>query len=133
MALNSLINLYNGNPSDGLTDGLAVSLDDDISNLITGTVNASENQTVYIKAALRCESGYKTTGDTTIWFSGTNADKWAVSATENGIYNSTLVISDTIEDTNKTFWLAVSGQNGEIPAIDTGTKIRVSGSIETAD
>jgi hypothetical protein len=72
---NAYINLYKDNPTSGGTDGTLVSLGDDLSSLISSTVNATEDETKKIKIALRCENGYKTTGPVTVLVDGDNADK----------------------------------------------------------
>ena len=60
--------------------------------------------------ALRCDTGYKTEGDTTISFSGTTADKWLIATDANyadakaaaaATFATTLTIADSIGDTNK--------------------------------
>ena len=124
------INLYGDDPTDGRTDGTLISLDDDISSPIQASVNASKEETQKQKLALRCEEGYSTNADTTIWFKGANADKWSVSKTENGTYASTLIISDAIIDKNVTFWVAAHGVSGELPDIDLTSKIKVSTNIK---
>lgn len=123
---NSFIRMYKDDPTDGRTDGTLISLDDDLSTPVQATVNASKEETAKQKLALRCESGYITDADTTIWFKGANADKWSVSLTEDGTYSSTLIISDAIGDKNVTFWVAAHGVTGELPDIDTTVKIKMS-------
>lgn len=127
---NSFIRLYKDDPTDGRTDGTLISLDDDLSTPVQATVNASKEETAKQKLALRCESGYLTNADTTIWFKGANADKWSVSLTEDGTYSSTLIISDAIGDKNVTFWVAAHGVTGELPDVDTTVKIKVSTNIK---
>jgi hypothetical protein len=123
------INLYKDNPTEGLADGTLVSLGDDMSSLISETVNASESETKKIKVALRCESGFATTGPVTIWFAGDNSDKWQVGASEDGEFSDILEFEDVVGNTNKVFYLAVTAQNGEIPTLDTSTKIRVKATL----
>jgi hypothetical protein len=124
------INLYGDNPTDGRTDGTLISLDEDTSSPIQATVNASKEETQKQKMALRCEEGYLTNADTTIWFKGANADKWSVSLTEDGTYASTLIITDAISDKNVTFWVAASGVTGELPDVDTTVKLKVRTNIK---
>jgi hypothetical protein len=126
---NEFINLYKDNPTEGFNDGTLVSLGTDLSSLIEETVNASESETKKIKVALRCENGFNTTGDVSVWFVGDNADKWAVGATEDGEFSDVLTITDTIGNSNKVFYLSVTAQNGEVPSVDTSTKIRVKATI----
>lgn len=123
------INLYKDNPTEGLADGTLVSLGDDMSSLISETVNASESETKKIKVALRCEPGFATTGPVTVWFVGDNADKWKAGATEDGTFDDILEFEDVVGTTNKVFYLSVTAQNGELPALDTSTKIRVKATL----
>jgi len=127
---NPFINLYGDDPTEGRTDGTLISLDEDNSSPIQATVNASKEETKRIKMALRCEEGYTTNADTTIWFKGANADKWSVSLTENGTYSSTLIISEAIGSRNFVFWIAAHGMTGELPDVDTTTKVKVSTNIK---
>jgi hypothetical protein len=126
---NEFINLYKDNPTNGLADGTLVSLGDDLSSIIETTVNASESETKTIKLALRTENGFATTGATSIWFVGDNADKWSVGATEDGEFSDILTINDTIGTTNKVFYVKAAAQNGEVPQVDTSTTIRVKATM----
>lgn len=127
---NDYINLYFDNPTNGRTDGTLLSLGDDVSSPLSIIVNASKNERKVVKVALRCETGYKTDGDTTIWFQGVNADKWSVCATEEGSYGSALIIDNIIEDTNYIFYISGMATKGELPDLDLTTKIKVSTTIK---
>lgn len=129
-SFNDFINLYFDNPTDGRTDGTKMSLGDDGSSPLSVIVNASKNERKVVKVALRCEAGYQTDGDTTIWFQGVNADKWSVCATEEGTYGSALIIDNIIEDTNYVFYISGVATKGELPDIDLTTKLKVSTTIK---
>lgn len=115
---NPYINFYIGNPTEGRTDGDLMSLEDDGSNPLSVTVNASNGERVITKVAIRCEPGFQTDGDTVIWIRGTNYDKWSLCLTEDGTYGSTLRITDVIEAENFIFYVAGIATQGELPDID---------------
>lgn len=127
---NMFINLYTDDPTENREDGTLVSLNDDTSSPLAVTVNSSKEERKKIKMALRCKSGYQTNGDTTIWFSGPNADKWSVCQTEDGTYSSTLVLSSIVGTTNVIFYVQAAATKGELPDIDTTTRILVNTTIE---
>lgn len=127
---NDYINLYVDNPTAGRTDGTLMSLGDDGSSPLSVTVNASKNERKIIPVALRCQTGYKTDGDTTVWVRGANADKYSLCKTEDGSYGSALVIDELIDDTNYIFYLSVVGTNGELPDIDMTCKLMVNTTIK---
>ena len=80
---NAYINLYTGNPTAAGTDGTAVSTGDTEASPVSVTLNASNAETAIIKCALRCESGYKTSGNTVITFTGssTPSGRWPQTTT----------------------------------------------------
>lgn len=124
------IDVYNGNPTAGGTDGTAVSTGGAQTNPVAVTLDASQQETATVKLALRCESGYQTRGNTIISFSGTSSGYWTVSDTENGTYASTLTISNTIGATNTIFYVKASSASSETPTVDTSVSIQVTTKIE---
>ena len=125
------INLYNGNPTVGLTDGNLVSTGGAQTNPVAFTLDASQSESATAKLALRCESGYHTTGNTVISFTGTSAGYWTVCDTENGTYASTLTISTSIDTTNTIFWVKASSATTETPSVDTFVTLQVVTKVET--
>jgi hypothetical protein len=124
------IDVYNGNPTAGGTDGTAVSTEGAQTNPVAVTLDASQQETATVKLALRCESGYQTRGNTIISFAGTSAGYWTVCDTENGTYSSTLTISNTIGATNTLFYVKASSSSAETPTVDTSVSIQVTTKIE---
>lgn len=127
---NDFINFYFDNPTVGRTDGTLMSLDDDGSSPLSVTVNASKNERKIVKCALRCEPGYMTDGDTTVWFRGANADKWSVCKTEDGAYGSALVIDELIEDGNFIFYISGLATKGELPDNDLTVRMMANTTIK---
>lgn len=127
---NDYINLYVDNPTAGRADGTLMSLGDDGSSPLSVTVNASKNERKIVKVALRCQPGYKTDGDTTVWVRGANAEKWSLCKTEDGTYGSALVIDELITDVNYIFYISGAATNGELPDIDLTCKLMVNTTIK---
>lgn len=126
------INVYNGNPTVGLTDGTLVSSAGAQTNPVAFTLDASQSESATAKLALRCESGYHTQGNTVVSFTGTSANYWTVCDTENGTYASSLVISDSIDATNTIFYVKASSASSETPNLDTSVSIQVVTKVEVA-
>ena len=124
------INLYNDNPTAGLTDGTVVSTAGAQTNPVAFTLDASQSESATAKLALRCESGYHTQGNTVISFTGTSAGYWTVCDTENGTYASSLVISNSIDATNTIFYVKASSASSETPNLDTAVSIQVVAKVE---
>ena len=126
---NAYINLYKGSPTAGGTDGTLVSLDGVGTSPVSFTLDATQSESGKQAVALRCESGYTTSGDTTVTASSTNAGKWSFSNSENGTYASTLTISTAIGTTNTVFYVKASSVNTESPGTDTSVTIDVTATI----
>lgn len=127
---NEYINLYIDNPTQGRTDGTLMSLGDDGSSPLDITVNASKNERKIIKVALRCQPGYVTDGDTTIWVRGANSEKWSIGKTADGSFDSAIVITDIINDGNYIFYVSGVATKGELPDIDLTCKLLVNTTIK---
>ena len=125
------INLYNGNPTAGLADGTVVSTGGAQTNPIAVTLDASQSESAKVKLALRCESGYHTTGNTIISFTGTSTGYWTVCDTENGTYTNSLTISTSIGTTNTIFYVKASSATTETPNLDTSVSVQVVTKVET--
>lgn len=127
---NTYINLYKNNPTAGGTDGTAISTDGEYTSPLTVTLDASLAESKKVKLAIRTESGYQTTGDTTISDYGDTTDKWKLSLTEDGAYSDSITITDTITTTNTIFWVEASSTTTEKPRIDSSVSLRVTTTIE---
>ena len=131
---NAYINLYTGNPTAGGTDGTAVSIGDTEASPVSVTLNATNSETAIVKCALRCESGYKTSGNTVITFTGTSAAKWQIAADASyadataaaaATFATSLTIPTAIDTTNTIVWLKALSSADESPANDTGADLQV--------
>lgn len=124
------INVYNNNPTVGLTDGSVVSTSGALTNPVTVTLDATQSETATVKLALRCDSGYHTNGNTVISFIGVSAGYWTVCDTEDGTYASTLTISTSIGATNTIFYVKAASATTETPNLDTTVSIQVITKVE---
>ncbi len=126
---NAYINVYKNNPTVGLQDGTCVSTGGTYTEPISVTLNASTNESKKVKLAIRCESGYKTVGDTTITDSGDSDDRWKLCTTENGTYADSITISTAIGTTNTIFWAQASSSSVETPSTDRSVSLQVTATI----
>jgi hypothetical protein len=124
------INMYNNNPTVGLTDGTLVSTGGEQTNPVAVILDATQSETAIVKLALRCENGYHTQGNTVISFVGVSAGYWTVCDTENGTYASTLTITSSIDSTNTIFYVKAASSTSETPNLDTAVSIQVITKIE---
>ena len=124
---NAYLNLYMGDPTEGDTDGTAVSTGDN-STPLTFTLDASENEVASDTVALRCETGYQTVTDTTITMVSDTSNHWALSL--DGVnWSSSVTITDTIVNSNVTFFVRASAVSTENPSNDTSVKINIQTKI----
>ena len=121
------------NPTAGGTDGTAVSLDGSETAPLSVILDAAANEAKTVKCAVRCGSGYKTSGDTTISFEGESATKWSAADTEDGTFSSSLTISDSVGVTNRIFYIRAASSSDETPHKDTSVKIVLHATIVSAE
>ncbi len=126
---NQYINLYMNNPTAGGTDGTAVSLDGSQAAPLTFTLDATSGEAKTMKCAVRCESGYTASGDVTISFSGTNAAKWGVCATENGTFAGSLTLSGGVGNTNRLLYIRAQATPDEQPQRDESVSVTLAATV----
>lgn len=124
--------VYQGSVTASGTDGTAVSEGTETS-AITFTLNATNNEESSSKTlAIRCDTGYNTTGNTTISLTGTTAAKWALSL--NGstweTYGSPITITSTIGTTNTLFYIKAKAVDTETPVNDVSVDLSISSTIQ---
>ena len=130
---NQYISLYMNNPTAGGTDGTAVSLDGSETAPLSVTLDAAANEAKTIKCAVRCGSGYKTSGDTTLSVEGESAAKWSAGDTENGAFSSPFTIPDSVGATNRVFYVKAQSSSDETPRKDTSVKVVLHATIIEAE
>lgn len=128
----NLIHMYGGTVTAGETDGIQVSEGSESNPLTIGPLNASNNEeSVPVKAALRCDSGYSTSGNTTITPQGSTAAKWALSTDNNGSpsgfngWGEALIFSSVINSTNTIFWVKAKASSDEAPSNDDSVNLNI--------
>lgn len=147
--MSEYISLYMNNPTNGGTDGTAVSENMSQTSPVSVVLNATENEVKAVKAALRCAEGYKTSGKTRVSFafwdgteyqdSGGSIGRWQVAMdndfTEETVLNegdwkNSLEIEDVINSKNYCFWLKIAADSTEAPHTDKTVSIHIEGTIE---
>lgn len=147
--MSTYISLYCGNPTAGGKDGTLMSENMAQTSPLSVTLNATENEVKAMKVALRCEDGYRTSGDALVnfkfWdgseyqYEGGNLSKWKLAAddgyTEENVIDSaswadTLTISDVVGSTNHCFWVKAESSSDEKPQTDRTVAIHVEGIVE---
>ena len=147
--MSEYISLYMNNPTNGGTDGTAVSENMSQTSPVSVVLNATENEAKAVKAALRCAEGYKTSGKTRVSFafwdgaayqdSGGSIEKWQVAmdsdfteetALTQAQWKSALEIEEIISSTNYCFWLKSTADSSEAPHTDKTVSIHIEGVIE---
>lgn len=127
---NKYINLYMGDVTEGGSDGIPISTDNTETSPLEITLDAANNESKTVKVAVRCEPGFITTGNTAITFVGSNSNKWVISASENSSLESSLIIRDSINETNKILYIKALSTADEDPVIDSSTNIRITTKIK---
>lgn len=134
------VRLYADNPTKNGTDGRDISESTQEFPLSVIVNTKSANHTI-VKAALRCDLGFRTTGSTEIEFAGNTATKWQIADDDNFVdeemaeyatYHESLSIDDVIGDKNHIVWLKVSSGVDEEAQVDTSVKIRIHGNTVPA-
>ncbi len=134
------IHIYQGDVTSGGADGTLVSEGAGDAPITIGPLKASVNEVSDpVKLAIRCDTGYITSGDVTITPDGYSADKWALapdssgSAGTFGAYGAALTISSAIDATNTLFWVKAKAANDEPnPANDISVNLAVAAVIAAA-
>lgn len=126
---NAFINLYMNNPTAGGTDGTAISTDGTYTSPLTVSLDAAINESKTVKLAVRTETGYTTTGSTTISDNGDTNDRWKLCLTENGTFTDSITISNAITDVNTVFYAKASSADTETPSTDRSVSLRVAATI----
>lgn len=126
---NTFINLYMNNPTAGGTDGTAISTDGTYTSPLTVSLDAAINESKTVKLAVRTQTGYTTTGSTTISDNGDTNDHWKLCLTENGTFTDSITISNAITDVNTVFYAKASSADTEVPSTDRSVSLRVAATI----
>ena len=127
---NAYINIYKNNPTAGGTDGTVVSTGGAYTDPVTVSLNAANNESRTVKLAIRCESGFTTSGNTVIADSGDANDRWKLSTSgDDDTWADSITIATPIGTTNTVFWAKASSSDTESPALDRSVGIQVSATI----
>ncbi|WP_378955373.1 hypothetical protein [Pelosinus sp. sgz500959] len=126
------LHVYKNNPTEGGVDGSQVSEGTELNPITTSALNGTNNEeSASIKLALRCDTGYNTSGNTTVAPMGASASKWTLSidGTTWGAYGAALTISTVIGVINTVFYCKAKAVSGESPANDVSVDLQISGNV----
>ena len=136
MAAEGTIELIMNNPTAGQTDGEIVSQSTQ-QFPVTAIVNTQVSNYVIKKMALRCTSGWQSTGPVMVVFSGATAAMWQAVDDDNYVdadqvdalatWEDYIVINDTIGATNHIIWFKISTDGTESAMVDTSVLVNVYG------
>lgn len=123
---NPYINIYKNNPTAGATDGTAVSTNGDNTSPIEFDLNAEQNESASVKLAIRTESGYVTSGITSISDLNDTNDRLKLSWTANGPFSDTITTNNSISSINTIFYAQASSSSSENPQTDRSASFLVN-------
>lgn len=150
--MSSLLKIYTGDVTSGAKNGTEVSSEHTMTNPIVALLDSSQSETQCIKCAIRCDTGYETSGATILCFmywngteyqaTGGAIDKFQI-ALDNGYtdgnveanatWASSVNINNKIGDTNVLFWVKISSSPDETPAKDNTIALTAKGIIVAAE
>ena len=142
------LKIYSGNVTSGGQNGAEISSEHTMLNPITVSLDASQSESQCIKCAIRCDTGYKTSGATTLGFmywdgsayqaTGGAIDKFKVALDDNytaenvaanATWENSVTISNEIEDKNVVFWVKISSSPDEPPSKDNSIALTARGIV----
>lgn len=126
---NPFINVYKNNPTEGATDGTAVSTNGDNTSPIEFTLDAAQNESAVVKLAIRTESGYITSGTTAITDQNDTNDRLKLCWTADGSFADTITTNNSISSVNTIFYAQASSSSSENPQTDRSASFQVSCAI----
>lgn len=124
---NAYVNVYQGNPTAGGTDGTVVSTGD-ASAPISFDLDAEHNESKIVTCAIRTATGYKYE-DAVIADSGDTNDRFKVCLTSDGTFADS-ISAGTVTATNTLFYVKASSADTEPPQTDQSVKLKVTGKLK---
>lgn len=142
------LKIYTGSVTSGAKNGVEVSSEHTMTSPLSAVLDSSKSESKCIKCAIRCETGFQTSGATTLSFmywngtgyeaTGGAVGKFKIAKDDNyteenvdssASWGTTLSITDVIGDTNVLFWVKISSTQGEAPAKDDTVALTAKGII----
>lgn len=122
---NPYINVYMNNPTAGEVDGTAVSTDGAFTAPFNFTLDAAQNESQTLPAAIRTEQGYITSGTTTISDNNDTNDRLKLCWTADGEFADSISTAESISSVNTIFYVKASSEASENPQTDRSVSIKV--------
>ena len=123
---NPYINIYKNNPTEGATDGTAVSTGGAFTAPLSFVLDASQNEEQVQKCAIRTESGFVTTGTVTISDNNDTNDRLKLCWTEDGTFADSISTANQITAVNTVFYVKASSADTENPQTDRSASLQVN-------
>ena len=146
------LKVYTGSVTSGAKDGTEISSEHTMTKPLTTTLDSSKAEAKCIKCAIRCDTGFETSGTTTLGFmywngsayvaTGGAIDKFQIAQDDgytndnvagNASWSSSIDIANKIGDTNVLFWIKISSTQGETPAKDDTIALTVKGTVVASE
>lgn len=152
----NLLHIFMNNPTVGGVDGTQVSEEHTLTSPISATltVTAEAGAETAIKCALRCDTGYQTTGNVVlslysydsstgkytagggttgnIKLAADNKYTDAEAALAGATWSDSLTITDVIGATNHIFWVKMTAAAGDTPVKDTSVALHHEETVEVS-
>ena len=126
---NPYINVYMNNPTEGATDGTAVSTDGAFTAPISFALDASQNEEQIIPLAVRTESGYRTVGTVTICDQNDTNDRLKLCWTADGSFADSITTANSIDSVNTLFYAKATSADSENPPTDRSASFKINAVI----
>ena len=148
--MSEYVSAYMGAVTKDGVDGDLISENETQTNPLSFVLNAKDSESKATKIAIRCTSGFKTSGETTVsavYWDGTkyaetggNVSKWkfaiddgypsAEAAISSATWSDVLKIPTVISAKNTLIWVRAYSDPTEKPQKDTAVAINIKGYVE---
>lgn len=129
----AVLNIYQGNVTEGKTDGTLVSTNGTMSAPVDVVLDPQINETKVIPLAVRAMPGYKTSGKTVITDNNDSEDRWKLSWTMGGTFSDSIQTNREITAVNTLFFAKVSASSTETITEDTLASLKINTKIVSDD
>lgn len=148
--MSKYLTIYDSTATKDQKDGAAIT-EGSFENPIRFTLNASDEETGYVRLAIRCADNFAANGDVTLKVelnkalagetgAVDNSDRYALcldndytaETIKTAEFAETLTITG-LEDANKLFWLKCNSSKTEEPSIDKACQLKAEGVIKAKE
>ena len=126
------INLYTNNPTAGATDGTPISIEGAFTAPLSFVLDTRQSTSQILPVAIRTESGYITTGTTTISDNNDTNDRLSLCWTPDGEFADSISTAESISSVNTIFYVQASATGDYEPTTDRSMRLKVNATIASA-